>query len=210
MRNQKVRSLVLTAILIAIMLLFGFTPIGYIPLPFVKITLMCLPVIIGTLVLGLRTGLGLSLLFILTSVIQLFAAPDAVSLLVFHNNDQNGWMYLLCLSIPRLMIPVTTWLADSLVRRKWEKASLFVASAAGSLTNTALYLALFTAFFLPILPQVLAVEASGVAAVVWGIVLTNGVPEAIVAAAACPFIVRALRKTVPEIVPAPKNAPAAE
>ena len=54
--KTKTKNLTLTAILVAVMLLFGFTPIGYIPLGPVQVTLMCLPVIIGTLVLGLRTG----------------------------------------------------------------------------------------------------------------------------------------------------------
>ena len=41
--KNRTRTLTLTAILVAITLLFGFTPIGYIQTPFgIVITLMCL------------------------------------------------------------------------------------------------------------------------------------------------------------------------
>lgn len=55
-----------TALLAALIILLGVTPIGLIPLGFINVTILCLPVIIGTLLLGLRTGLvlGLSLIHI--------------------------------------------------------------------------------------------------------------------------------------------------
>lgn len=48
-----------TALLAALIILLGVTPIGLIPLGFINVTILCLPVIIGTLLLGLRTGLVL-------------------------------------------------------------------------------------------------------------------------------------------------------
>ncbi len=197
--KTKTRSLALMAILIAIMLLFGFTPIGYIPLPFAKITLMCLPVIIGTLVLGLKTGLGLSAVFILTSIVQLFMAPDAVSLILFESSPA---VYILCLIVPRLLIPLTTHGIFRLLSQKCDKASYFVAAAVGSLTNTLLYLLMLQLFFVPALGAGLTLDAVAVTAMIWGVVLTNGLPEAAVAVIVCPLVARALKKTVPPIVAA--------
>lgn len=53
-----------TALLAALIILLGVTPIGLIPLGFINVTILCLPVIIGTLLLGLRTGLVLGLVFL--------------------------------------------------------------------------------------------------------------------------------------------------
>ena len=197
--KAKTRSLVLTAILIAIMLVFGFTPIGYIPLPFARLTLMCLPVIIGTLVLGIRTGMGLSLVFIITSIAQLFIAPDVVSSLFYVDSPA---LYILCLILPRLAIPITTTLLYTVIKGKSEKVALVVSSAVGSLTNTFLYLLLLQLFFVPALAAGLTINDAAATGMIWGVVLTNGLPEAAIAAVACPLIVNALKKSIPPIATA--------
>lgn len=46
--NQKTHHLVLTALFVALILLLGFTPLGLIPLGFINVTILCVPVIIGT------------------------------------------------------------------------------------------------------------------------------------------------------------------
>ena len=45
------------ALLVALVFLFGITPVGLIPLGFINITVLCVPVIIGKHTLGLKTGL---------------------------------------------------------------------------------------------------------------------------------------------------------
>ncbi len=196
--NSKKSPIAFVAILTAIMLVFGFTPIGYIPLPFAKITLMCLPVIIGTLVLGLRTGLVLSVVFILTSIAQLFMNPDAVSLLLFQ---AKPFVYLLCLVIPRLLIPFTTYGISRAMGGKWPRPALFVSSAVGSFTNTFLYLGMLQLFFVPVLASGLTLDTAGATAAIWAVVLTNGIPEAIAATLICPLVVMAVRKVVKKPVP---------
>ena len=57
MRNEKTRRIVITALLVAICLLLGLTPIGYISIGVIEITLLCIPVIIGTITEGLGVGL---------------------------------------------------------------------------------------------------------------------------------------------------------
>ncbi len=192
MNNGK-KHIAFVAILAAIMLLFGFTPIGYIPLPFAKLTLMCIPVIIGTLVLGLRMGLTLSVVFILTSIAQLLMMPDAVSLLLF---EASPVVYILCLILPRLLIPLTTYGVYTAVSKKSEKPALIAASAVGSLTNTFVYLGMMQLFFVPALAAGLTLDAAGATAVIWGVVLTNGLPEALIAAVVCPLVAVAVKKAV--------------
>ena len=47
--NKGTRRFIITSLLVAICLLLGLTPVGYIPIPPIEITLLCIPVIIGTI-----------------------------------------------------------------------------------------------------------------------------------------------------------------
>ena len=108
--KTKTRSLTLMAILIAVMLLMGYVPnLGFIMIGPISITLMCIPVIIATLVLGLKTGLMMGLLFAVISISKIFVMPDAFSAIVVDDFGKYGVLYMLCLLIPRVLIPVTTW-----------------------------------------------------------------------------------------------------
>ena len=108
--KTKTRSLTLMAILIAIMLLMGFVPnLGFIMIGPVSITLMCIPVIVATMVLGLKTGLGMGALFAAISIVKMFTMPDAFSALVVDDFGQYGLTYIVSLIVPRLLIPLVTW-----------------------------------------------------------------------------------------------------
>ncbi len=191
--KTKTSSIAFMAILIAIMLLFGFTPIGYIPLPFAELTLMCLPVIIGTLVLGLRTGMGLSVVFILTSLLQLVIKPSVLALILL---DANPALCVISLIVPRLLIPVVTYGVNCVLSRRMKRTGTAVACAAGSLINTFVYLGLLQLWFVSAIAAGFQVNLAGATGMIWGLVLTNGLPEAAIAAVVCPLIVRALQKSI--------------
>ena len=70
--NKNTRELVQTAIFVALILLLGLTPIGMIPLGFINLSLLGIPVVIGTLLLGLRRGLLLGLCFGAVSAMKAF------------------------------------------------------------------------------------------------------------------------------------------
>ena len=79
---MNTKQLVLTALFIALILLFGLTPIGMIPLGFINISLLGVPVVIGTLVLGLKTGLLLGFCFGTVSALSAFGiygTPSALA-----------------------------------------------------------------------------------------------------------------------------------
>lgn len=57
-QSEKIRSMVQMALLAAIIILMAFTPfLGYIPLGFTRATIIHIPVILGSLVLGPKKGL---------------------------------------------------------------------------------------------------------------------------------------------------------
>ena len=127
--KTKTRSLTLMAILIAVMLLMGYVPnLGFIMIGPISITLMCIPVIIATLVLGLKTGLMMGLLFAVISISKIFVMPDAFSAIVVDDFGKYGVLYMLCLLIPRVLIPVTTWGMGKAMKTKKEYVNLAVAS----------------------------------------------------------------------------------
>ncbi|MBC5649324.1 ECF transporter S component [Christensenella tenuis] len=192
--KTKTRTLTLTAILIAVTLIFGFTPIGYIATPFgIVITLMCLPVIIGTLTLGWKAGIALAALFAVTSIAKIPSDVFGPTLLA-----ANPVLLMVNIIVPRLLIPLVATLVYRAMHSKRELLNIGVAAVAGSLTNTVLYLGFLYAFF------------SGIVAggIILSVALLNGIIEAVVAALLCPPIVRALKKTVPALgraVPAKKT-----
>jgi uncharacterized membrane protein len=164
--------------LLAVLLLFVFTPIGYIPIPPANPTTMCIPVLVGMMVEGLPVGMLLGFAFGLTSLLR---ALFGVSLYVFSNP--------LISIIPRVLIPVTSWLIlnalGSLTRRGalGEAAAMGISAFCGSATNTLLVLPLITLFYGDALGKPIGV-----------LMLTNGLPEAITAAILVPAVVAALQR----------------
>ena len=73
---RPMQELVLTALFAAIILLMAFTPLGLIDLPLIKATILHVPVIIGSVVLGPKRGAGLGALFGLVSLWKNTMAPS--------------------------------------------------------------------------------------------------------------------------------------
>ncbi len=71
--TEKTRRLTQLALLVAIMLVLAFTPLGYLKLgPALEITFMTIPVAVGAILLGPASGAFLGGVFGLTSFIQCF------------------------------------------------------------------------------------------------------------------------------------------
>ncbi len=182
--SKKTRTLTTAAILTALTFLLGLTPIGYIPLPTMKITILCIPVLIGVLLEGLSVGLWLGFVFGLTSLIQIFMGSPFGQLMI----GISLFRTLLVVFIPRLLVPVVAYYVHKLIKligkSITDKVGYAIAALVGSLTNTVFFLGMTYLLFLPELDQIGAffkTTAAGVLAVLGSIVVTNGVPEAIAA-----------------------------
>ena len=77
MEQKKLRNLVLLALFIALIFLLGQTPLGLIPLGWCNVTLLVIPVAVGTLYMGLKNGLILGLAFGATSFLSALLRPSA-------------------------------------------------------------------------------------------------------------------------------------
>lgn len=186
--NSNTKKLVLTGALAAICLLFELTRIGYISFGnVIQITIFCVPVAVGTMILGLRSGLFLGFIFGLTSLFELLTRPDPITIILM-SSDPMFWLKMpFIIFIPRLLIPVTTYFVFNAMSKndKYKYLSLTVSSAVASLTNTVFFLGMLLVFFtnMPIINFGL----------VGTVVLTNSIPELILIVITCPPIVKALK-----------------
>ena len=74
MRNEKTIKMVQMAILIAVLLVMSFTPLGYLHIGPLSISLLTIPVVIGAMLIGPGAGAVLGAVFGITSFAQCFGA----------------------------------------------------------------------------------------------------------------------------------------
>lgn len=182
--SKKTRTLTIAGILTAITFLLGLTPIGYIPLPTMKITILCIPVLIGVLLEGLGVGLWLGFVFGLTSLIQVFMGSP-LGLLMLNLSVPKT---ILVIFVPRLLVPVVAFYIHKAIKlignTITDKVGYAIAALAGSLTNTVFFLGMMFILFQPEMAQIAELfqtTKEGMSAVLLAIVGTNGIPEAIAA-----------------------------
>lgn len=183
--HSTVRRMAILALLIALIFLFWYG-VGTINLGFIAITLSCLPVIIGTMALGLKSGLVLALCFASISFFAGMTQPQGLIAPIF--SAHLAWGAVLCY-IPRLLVPLVTRFAYNRVKKHASRAMLMIPAAAGSLTNTVFFLG-----FLMGLYALLGIENAELLGLIGTTVLVGGLPEAVVAALVCPPVIGALRK----------------
>lgn len=186
---KKINRFTWTALLVALVLLLGLTPLGLIPLGFIYVTILCLPVLIGTMLMGLPVGLLLGFTFGAVSTFRLFTAPSTLAGTLL---GASPFLAVVMTMLPRLLIPV----AAHLVYHRLEgvgkgRLAAPVASALGSLTNTVLYLGLMLVFY-----GMAGLDSAAVQSLIIGTGLIAGTSEAVVAALIVPPVLYALRKVM--------------
>lgn len=193
MERNSAYPMVLTAMFIALVLLLGMTPIGLIPLGFINVTILCVPVIVGTILLGLKIGLLLGGCFGLASSLSMMGfsmtPPSALSSALFA--IQPALALVMCF-VPRLLVPVVTWLTYQAFAKdkKFALKALPPAAILGSLTNTFLYLGLMLLFY-----HHAGLDANAIIAIISGTGLIAGASEAATAAIITSPLIYAIWKT---------------
>ncbi len=186
--NTKTRRLTATALMAALMLIMGLAPlpVGYIPVPIgpFSITLMCLPVIIGTVLLGWQSGLFLGLLFGITSLVRGVSDPLTMALI-----NQYPFAMFPAIFVARLLIPLTTYGMYRLTKRMKRAVGLPITAAVGSVTNTIFFLGIITVLGGPSLTSALGI-------VLGTTLIVNGLLEMVAAMIVCTPIILALQKVI--------------
>ncbi len=211
-RKDFVRDQVIFALFAAIVLLMAFTPIGLIDLPIIKATLLHIPVIIGSVILGPLKGGALGFLFGLTSLIKNSTAPSLLSFafspfIPLPGLSEGSFLAVIICFVPRILVGVVPYFivrgTEFVVERLTGKNNSAIRSAAavvsavvGSFTNTVLVMGMIYLFFREPYAQANNIPVDTVLSVILGIVGTNGIPEAVVAAVIAPPVCFALDRVM--------------
>lgn len=198
MKKTNILSLVQLALFAALILLMAFTPfVGYIPLGFTRATIIHVPVIIGSIMLGPVRGGILGFLFGLTSLINNTINPTATSFVFspFYSLGEvsGNFLSLVICFVPRILVGILPhYIYKWLKKPLGQSPSLILAGLGGSLTNTLLVMHMILLFFGR---QYAAANEKAYEAIylfILSIIGINGVPEAIVAAVLTLAICKAL------------------
>ena len=208
--RNSTRKLALMALFSALIVLMAFTPfLGYIPLGFTRATIIHIPVILGSLMLGPSKGAILGVVFGLTSLINNTINPTVTSFTFspFYSGG-NLWSLVICF-IPRILIGVVAYYVYKALCLLWKAAgkqknnlfdivSLGAAGLLGSMTNTVLVMGLIYYCFGKSYAAAKGIGFEALYDVILGVVAVNGVLEALVAAmitaVVCKVLLRVLKK----------------
>lgn len=191
--RNSTRKLALIALFSALILLMAFTPfLGYIPLGFTRATIIHIPVILGSLILGPAAGAVLGAVFGLTSLINNTVNPTATSFVFspFYSLGEfsGGIPSLVICFLPRILIGVIPYYIHKFFQkignheRKANSAlPLAAAGVSGALTNTLLVMGMIYIFFGKDYAAASGKAANAAYLFILSIIGINGIPEAIVA-----------------------------
>ena len=184
-------SMVQVAIFGAVICIMAFTPfLGYIPLGFTRATIIHVPVIIASLLMGPKKGGALGFLFGLTSFINNTMNPTPTSFVFtpFYSvgGVSGGIGSIVICFIPRILVGIVPFYVYKLAAHFRKKAGvsgigLVLAGISGALVNTLLVMNLIFVFFRKGYAVANDVAVSAVYTFILSIIGINGIPEAIVA-----------------------------
>ncbi|MBP3887729.1 MAG: ECF transporter S component [Cellulosilyticum sp.] len=178
------------ALLVAIELLLGFTPLGFIAIPPVSITTMHIPVIISSIILGPLFGSVIGLTFGLVSLFSAItsAALSPVSLL-FSPFASGAPLYsiIMCI-VPRVLLGIIPAYVYKLLSNfiKVRTISIGISAAIATVCHTIMVLGCMSAFF----------KALVLKEVFLTIISLNGTVEILAAVIVVPAVALPVRKYI--------------
>ncbi len=204
-RMSRIKGMTQMALFAAVIVLMAFTPfLGYIPLGFTRATIIHIPVIIGSLMLGPKKGAALGFVFGLTSFINNTMNPTVTSFVFtpFYTLGEysGGIGSLIICFLPRILVGVVPYYVYRLAKKLRMKpgvsqAGLMMAGLSGALVNTLLVMNLIFLFFRDAYAAANQVASTAVYGFILGIIGMNGIPEAVVAAVLTWLVCRVLMNT---------------
>ncbi len=143
-RKAKTLFLAQNAVLAAIVILMAFTPIGYLKIGVaVEMTLIMIPVAVGALTLGEKSGAFLGLVFGISSFIQCFGlSPFGAALLQIN----PVFTFIMCL-VPRVLMGYLCGIIYKALCKVKKGVAIVIASFSAPVINTALFMLSLMLFF---------------------------------------------------------------
>ena len=136
MKNNT-KDMVILSLFSAIIVLMTFTPLGYIPW-IVKITLIQIPVIVGSVILGPKKGAMLGFIFGLTSLINNTINPGLTSFFFvpwysLTPEVKTSWLSLIICFVPRILVGVIPYYTEKFLRKRGSAVKYAVMGAIGTI-----------------------------------------------------------------------------
>jgi uncharacterized membrane protein len=209
-RKNTTYQMVVTALFTAIVLLMAFVPsLGYINLVVIKATMIHVPVIIGSIMLGPKRGGFLGFVFGCTSLINNTINPSLLSFAFspFYSVGEIGGNFysLIICFVPRILVGIVPYFVYKAIRRFFKNKkggdwlALPIASASGSLVNTLLVMNLIYFCFQAEFAAARGIATEAIYSSILAIIVANGIPEMIVATVLATAVCKALIGRVPAL-----------
>lgn len=148
MTNTKKQTtyMVELALMIAIIILMSFTPLGYLKTPVLSVTLLTIPVAVGAVLLGPVGGAVCGLTFGLTSFYQALMGSSAFSAALMAISPVGTFITTI---VPRTLEGLLTGLIFAGLHKisKTQKISYYAAGLACPVLNTILFMSSLVIFF---------------------------------------------------------------
>lgn len=145
MKMSSVLNITLTAIFLAIIIVMSFTPVGYLKVGTIEISLLAIPVAMGAALLGVGGGALLGLAFGVSSLIQCFGMSAFGTALMGIN---PAFTVILCI-VPRVIVGVASASVYKVLKRKNVQANVssLLSFLTAAVVNTALFVGMFILLF---------------------------------------------------------------
>ena len=143
-KKFNTKKMVQLAILIAIILLMAFTPLGYLKIFIIDITLLVVPVAVGAVLLGPTAGAILGFTFGFTSLILSFSSPLGAMML-----DINPIFRVITCIVPRVLCGWLTGVVYVVAKKskKLSKVSVPLANLSCPIFNTIFFMTALMVFY---------------------------------------------------------------
>ncbi|MDU7163857.1 MAG: ECF transporter S component [Anaerococcus vaginalis] len=241
--KEKTRKMVTVAMLGAITIVLGLTPMGYIPLGLINITTMHIPVIVAGILEGPIVGALVGFIFGLSSIANAILRPIPISFvfynpivsvlprvligifagltfmglkdknndkirklslilwtiltgfliyLVFYNLTNQAKIYQIIISI--IITIIAAYMLFLTYKNKNSNLSVAIASFVGTMTNTLFVMGFIYLFYAEKYVKALGISVSAARSTIFGAIITNGLPEAIMSIILVSAIVKAVKR----------------
>ncbi len=142
--TKGTRSMVELALMSAIIIVMAMTPLGYLRTPVLSITLLTIPVAVGSIILGPKGGAFLGAVFGATSFAQALSGAGMTAILLQTN--PLGVLFL-CF-VPRILEGFLCGLIAKYTRKtRYKKAAFYIAGISCPVLNTILFMGTVVVLF---------------------------------------------------------------
>ena len=184
-RSEQVHRITRLAILVAIIFLLAFTPLGYLTIGPISATTIQMPVIVGAVLMGPQAGLILGFFFGLSAIVKVLTMPGADPFATMAMSYAAFRYIIVCMGSRVLM----GWLAGLLgaglrkipaLNGKLSAVSYGITGFLGSAMNTVFYLWSLWLLCAEVVAAAYETDISAVGGIVLTTAFTAGSPEAVV------------------------------